>query len=74
MRMYFDTCTLNTLWSSRVGRIVHFHSHNTNPQDKDPWRKNIELRLLARIDGEAGLASSNGVADVSEQVFQQNTF
>jgi hypothetical protein len=39
-------------------------------KDKDPWRRNIELRIYARICGDVGLASSNGIDHVDEKVYE----
>ena len=39
-------------------------------KDKEPWRKNIELRLYARLCGDVGLASSNGIDHVNEKVYE----
>mmetsp|Transcript_5469 Transcript_5469/g.13859 ORF Transcript_5469/g.13859 Transcript_5469/m.13859 type:complete len:396 (+) Transcript_5469:335-1522(+) len=43
---------------------------NFRTQDKDPWRKIIELRIYARICGDDGLASSTGIAHVNEKVYE----
>mmetsp|Transcript_5467 Transcript_5467/g.13855 ORF Transcript_5467/g.13855 Transcript_5467/m.13855 type:complete len:402 (+) Transcript_5467:335-1540(+) len=46
---------------------------NFRTQDKDPWRKIIELRIYARICGDDGLASSTGIAHVNEKVLYNLT-
>ena len=54
---------------SRVGTCRSFGFFLfSNLQDKDPSRRIIDLRLYTRIAGEGGIASSNGITTVSEQV------
>lgn len=63
----------NQLYLDQVATFSRFLAEHFSfllSQDKDPWRKIIELRIFARIGEKGGLISSTGIAQVNEKVIK----